>query len=103
MIVLDHAQQTHAIVIVAGLVLWVGFVTVGVLWRQAKELARLRGQVDDVRGWAWDVHGVLFGEDEPPAAEDEDGPPTVVSHPADLWARKAALLHRITHHGQHRA
>jgi len=32
-----------------------------------------------------------------------DEPDTVVSHPADLFARKAQLLSRYSHQGQHRA
>lgn len=105
MIDLTHGEQTHALLVLAGLVLWVGFVSSAVLWRQGKEIAAMQERLDDVRRWAWDAHEVLFtdaGWGGEPAPRPPDEPATVVSHPADMYARKAALLDRYAHIGQHR-
>ena len=71
------------------------------------ELAQLQQQVDAVIGWLWDfleLERPQPGDDAAtevlPAVGDE---PTQVSHPADMFARKAALLARYSHVGQHRA
>lgn len=119
MIVLTLHELTGLVVGLAVTLVAVVFVDVAYGWRQEQNLRRLNGDLNEV--WAWcdaaaqalgwtddDDHNGGDGGDPPPPDLPDPLPPgdqlddTVISHPADTYARKAALLDRYAHIGQHR-
>lgn len=102
------------------------FVSAAIAWWRDREMREIRAtlawQDEDIdQLWAWCIAAAAAlgwtgeddqdpGEDDDPSPDepDQDPPggevddPTVISHPADMWARKQSLLPRYTHIGQHR-
>lgn len=95
-----------------------------VAWLQERENTRLRDRLADLEDdvdemWEWcraAAQALGWGDGGPDEGDDDSSPDqpdltppgdelepdTVISHPADLFARKAALLDRYVHIGQHR-
>ncbi len=78
------------------------------------ETAKLQTRVDhleariaDIIDWAWESSAhdrpQPEAEPEPVTAPIDVAPATTPSDAADMWARKASTLDRMTHIGQHRA
>lgn len=112
MIVLTLHELTGLGVGLAVTVVAVVFVDAAYGWRQEQNVRRLNADLDKVRAWCTDA-AVALGwtddddqgpddGDDPPPDDPDDGPSTLISHPADMYARKAALLDRYSHIGQHR-
>lgn len=122
MLTFTRHELDGMVVVTAATVLVLILVSAWSAWLQERDTGRLRDEmrdeVDELRAWChaaahalgWTDDDPGDGGEGPPPDEPDPTPPgddaqpdTVVSHPADMFARKAALLaHRYVHTGQHR-
>lgn len=122
MLTFTRHELDGMVVITAATVLVLILVSAWAAWLQERDTRRLRddvqGELDELRAWCHEAAQALgwTGEDDQGPGEDDDPPPdapdptppgadpedTMISHPADTYARKAALLARYAHTGQHR-